>query len=68
MKKEHKTMIIITLVTLVIVLVALCFLPDTIPLHFGATGASNMGSKYFLLLFIPIPAVLYWAFCHKSKK
>ncbi|HCU2860917.1 TPA: DUF1648 domain-containing protein [Clostridioides difficile] len=67
MKKQKKTMIIITFATLIIVLVALCFLPDTIPLHFGATGASNFGSKYFLLLFIPIPAGLYWAFCHRSK-
>ena len=60
-------MLTLTLVSLVGVLVALFFLPDTIPLHFGASGASNVASKYYLLLFVPVPAILFWAICRKMK-
>lgn len=66
-KKQKITMLILTLVTLIGVLAALFFLPDTIPLHFGATGAGSYASKYFLLLFVPVPAILYWAVCRKLK-
>lgn len=66
-KKQKVTMIILTLVTLVGVLVALFFLPDTIPLHFGATGAGSVASKYCLLIFVPVPAILFWAICRKMK-
>ena len=60
-------MLTLTLVSLVGVLVALFFLPDTIPLHFGASGASNVASKYDLLIFVPVPAILFWAICRKMK-
>lgn len=66
-KKQKIIMLILTLVTLIGVLAALCFLPDTIPLHFGASGAGSVASKYFLLAFVPVPAVLYWAICRKMK-
>lgn len=66
-KKQKVTMLILTLVTLVGVLVALFFLPDTIPLHFGATGAGSVASKYCLLIFVPVPAILFWAICRKMK-
>ena len=66
-KKQKIIMPILTLVTLVSVLAALFFLPDTIPLHFGAAGAGSMASKYCLLLFMPVPAVLFWAICRKMK-
>lgn len=66
-KKQKATMLVLTLVTLIGVLVALYFLPDTIPLHFGATGAGSVASKYFLLLFVPVPAILFWAACRKMK-
>lgn len=66
-KKQKGIMIILTLVTLIGVLAALFFLPDTIPLHFGASGAGTVASKYFLLLFVPVPAILYWAICRKMK-
>lgn len=66
-KKQKGIMLILTLVTLIGVLVALNFLPDTIPLHFGATGAGNVASKYFLLIFVPVPAILFWAVCRKLK-
>lgn len=66
-KKQKITMLILTLVTLVGVLVALFFLPDTIPLHFGATGEGSVASKYCLLIFAPVPAILFWAICRKMK-
>ena len=66
-KKQKGIMLILTLVTLIGVLVALNFLPDQIPLHFGATGAGNVASKYFLLVFVPVPAILFWAACRKLK-
>ena len=66
-KKQKGIMIILTLVTLIGVLAALFFLPDTIPLHFGVTGAGSVASKYCLLIFVPVPAILYWAICRKTK-
>lgn len=66
-KKQKIVMLILTVVTLIGVLTALYFLPDTIPLHFGATGAGSVASKYFLLAFVPVPAILYWAICRKMK-
>ena len=66
-KKQKGVIVILTLVTLIGVLIALYFLPDTIPLHYGATGAGSVASKYFLLFFVPVPAVLYWAICRKLK-
>lgn len=66
-KKQKVIMLILTLVTLVGVLVALFFLPDTIPLHFGATGAGSVASKYCLLIFVSVPAILFWAICRKMK-
>ena len=65
--KQKGIMIILTLVTLIGVLAALSFLPDTIPLHFGVTGAGSVASKYCLLIFVPVPAILYWAICRKTK-
>lgn len=66
-KKQKIVMLILTVVTLIGVLAALYFLPDTIHLHFGATGAGNVASKYFLLAFVPVPAILYWAICREMK-
>lgn len=66
-KKQKAIMIILTLVTLIVVLAALFFLPDEVPLHFGVKGAGSIASKYCLLLFVPVPAILYWAICRKMK-
>lgn len=66
-KKQKITTLVLTLLTLVCVLVALYFLPNEIPLHFGVTGAGSYASKYFLLVFVPVPATLYWAICRKLK-
>lgn len=66
-KKQKVIMLILTFVTLVGLLAALFFLPDTIPLHFGATGAGSVASKYCLLIFVPVPAILFWAICRKMK-
>ena len=69
MGKKQKGLIMLTLtvVALACVLVALFFLPDTIPLHFGVKGAGSIASKYLLLLFVPVPALLFWAVCRKIK-
>ncbi len=67
-KKQKGVMIALTVVTLIGVLAALYFLPSEIPLHFGVGGTGNVASKYFLLLFVPVPAILYWAVCRKYKK
>lgn len=66
-KKQKSVMCILTLATWIIVLAALYFLPDIIPLHYGANGAGNIASKYFLLIFVPVPAIFYWAVCRKFK-
>lgn len=66
-KKQKGMMLILTLAALIGVLAALFFLPDTIPLHFGATGAGSAASKYYLLFFVPVPAILFWAICRKLK-
>ena len=66
-KKQKSIMIILTFITLLGVLAALSFLPDTIPLHFGVTGAGSVASKYCLLIFVPGPAILYWPICRKMK-
>ncbi len=39
-------MIILTFITLICVLTALYFLPNTIALNFGLTGAGSVASKY----------------------
>ena len=67
-KKQKGIMLVLTLITLACVLVALYVLPSEIPLHFGAGGAGNVASKYFLLIFVPVPAILYWAVSRKYKK
>ena len=60
-----KKCIIITVVTFV-VLVALTFiLPQEIPLHFGGSG--SVVNKYCILLFVPVPAILFWAIAKKYK-
>lgn len=66
-KQKVPIMLILTVVTLVCILVGLIFLPDAIPLHFGANGAGTVANKYFLLLFVPVPAILFWAACRKLK-
>lgn len=66
-KKQKAIMIILTLVTLIVVLAALFFLPDEVPLHFGVKGAGSVASKYCLLIFVLVPAILYWAIYRKMK-
>ena len=69
MSKEKKIMLVLTLITLVIVVVALFFLPDKIPFHFNAKGEAGwFASKYFLLLIIPVPALIYKTKSTNNKK
>lgn len=68
MKKVTRQMLIIASVTLVCLIAALFFLPDEIPLHYGARGADMIASKYYVLLLTPVPAFLFWAAVRKLKK
>lgn len=65
--KQKGVMLALTLFTLAGVLAALYMMPDEIPLHFGVRGAGSYASKYFLLLFVPVPAILYGAIYRKMK-
>lgn len=66
-KKSVGAAALLTAATLAAVIAVLPFLPDAIPLHFGPTGAGTVASKYLLLLFVPVPAVIYAAVLGKSK-
>lgn len=68
MNKEKRNILIITVATLVIEVIILFFLPAEIPLHFGLNGADFVGSKYILLIFVPIPGLTYWKFICKNKQ
>lgn len=63
-----KNILLITAITLVIVVIALFFLPDQMPLHWGPYRAGNVGSKYVLLVLVPVPGLIYWGFTYKKKK
>ena len=61
-------MVLLTVITLAVIVAALFFLPYVIPLHFGPTGAGTVVSKFFLLLFVPAPALIYAAVRRKSRR
>ena len=63
-----KKCIIITFVTFVVLAALTFLLPQEIPLHFGVSGSGSVVNKYFILLFTPVPAILYWAIAKKYKK
>ena len=60
-----KKCIIITFVTFVVLAALTFLLPQEIPLHFVVSG--SVVNKYFILLFTPVPAILYWAIVKKYK-
>ena len=62
-----KKCIIITFVTFVVLAALTFLLPKEIPLHFGVSGSGSVVNKYFILLFTPVPAILYWAIVKKYK-
>lgn len=62
-----KKCIIITVVTFVVLAVLTFILPQEIPLHLGVSGSGSVVNKYFILLFTPVPAILYWAIAKKYK-
>lgn len=54
--------------TFVVLLIATFFLPSEIPFHFDASGEAGWyASKYFILLFSPVPYLLYHQFSKKRK-
>ena len=54
--------------TFVILFVATLFLPDKILFHFDVNGEAGWyASKYFVLLFTPVPYLIYHQFTHKKK-
>ena len=62
-----KKCIIITVVTFVVLVALTIILPQEIPLHFGVSGSGSVVNKYCILLFAPVPAILYWAIAKKYK-
>ena len=60
-----KKCIIITFVIFVVLAALTFLLPQEISLHFGVSG--SVVNKYFILLFTPVPAILYWAIVKKYK-
>ncbi len=67
-KRTIRTTILLTVPTFAVVIAAIALLPDYIPLHFGPTGAGTVASKFLLLLFVPIPAIIYVAARRKSAR
>jgi len=58
-KMHYLTLMIIPFVPLAITLIALVFLPETVPVHFNGSGvADRFGSKYEMLL-LPVIAVVF---------
>ncbi len=66
-KKTIRTIILLTALTSIVITIALQFLLDVIPLHFGPTGAGTVASKYLLLVFIPVPTLIYLAIRKKNQ-
>ncbi|GFI30882.1 hypothetical protein IMSAGC013_02275 [Lachnospiraceae bacterium] len=69
-KKEKKIITVLLIIGVIIVGVALILLPSEIPFHFNAKGKAEwFASKYFLLILIPVPALVYITnFRNKKKK
>ena len=60
--------IVIILIILAITLVAIAYLPDTVPVHFDAYGNTDReGSKYELLI-LPASLLLFWILGDKGVK
>ena len=68
MKNKFLTIKILTILPLLLVLLALPFMPDTIPAHYGLNGTiDRMGSKYELLIFPIISIIMYLVFYFSMK-
>ena len=68
MSKKKMIPAVLLIGTFVILFVAALFLPDKIPLHFDVNGEAGWyASKYFVLLFTPVPYLIYHQFTHKKK-
>lgn len=63
-----KRCIITTIITFILLVGLTFLLPQEIPIHFGVSGVGPVVNKYFILLFTPVPAVLYWAIKRKYHK
>mgnify|MGYP000850271296 CR=1 FL=1 len=63
-EKNFKISLSLLLITLIIVLISMAFMPKEIPLHYDLQGnIDNYGSKYWFLL-IPFLAFLTWGLLH----
>lgn len=68
MNKRHIIIIILTILPILFTLIALPFMPDTIPAHYGFNGqVDRIGSKYELLLFLIGPVLMYITFYFSMK-
>ena len=60
-----KKCIIVTVLSFVLLIALTFILPQEVPLHFGVSGSGPKVNKYFILLFTPVPALIYWAVVRK---
>lgn len=68
MNKQTKISLGLLLGTFLVLCIATLFLPSQIPFHFDFEGKAGWyGSKYFILLFTPVPYLIYTQFSRKRK-
>lgn len=68
MSKKNKIATMLLGGTFLVLLLATFFLPNKIPFHFNASGEAGwFASKYLILLFTPVPYLLYCQFTSKKK-
>lgn len=68
MSKKNLTALVFLFGTFILLFVVTFFLPEEIPFHFDADGEAGWyASKYFILLLIPVPYLIYHQFTHKKK-
>lgn len=68
MSKEKKITIALWLIPVIIIGILVLVLPEQIPLHFNYKGdIDRSGSRYWVLLLIPIPYLIYVTRIKKKK-
>ena len=63
----EKKRIIVTVVIFAVLAALALITPLEIPLHFGISGSGTAANKYFILLFAPVSAILYWTMTKRYK-
>lgn len=64
--KKHRITLIILAVGLVATAVVFQFLPETIPMQWGANGqVSRYGSRWEVFIIGALPAIIFWSLKRK---